>query len=63
MGLISRKLYGLICLQLALLHSETYHFFSLSIIFSVFDDISSNIDEVLSIKPSAFGDFNDHHKD
>ena len=33
----------------------------------VFDSISSNIDEVLSINPSAnvfvFGDFNVHHKD
>ena len=33
----------------------------------VFDSISSNIDEVLSVNPSAnafaFGDFNDHHKD
>ena len=33
----------------------------------VFDFISSNIDEVLSINPSAnvfaFGDFNVHHKD
>ena len=33
----------------------------------VFDSISSNIDEVLSINPSAnvfvFGDFNFHHKD
>ena len=33
----------------------------------VFDSISSNIDEVLSLNPSAnvfvFGDFNDHHKD
>ena len=31
-----------------------------------FDSISSNIDEVLSINPSAvfvFGDFNVHHKD
>ena len=32
----------------------------------VFDSISSNIDEVLSINPSAnvfvFGDFNVHHK-
>ena len=32
-----------------------------------FDFISSNIDELLSIKPSAnvfvFGDFNVHHKD
>ena len=34
---------------------------------TVFDSISSNIDEVLSISPSAtvfvFGDFNNHHKD
>ena len=34
---------------------------------TVFDSISSNIDEVLLIKPSAnvfvFGDFNIHHKD
>ena len=34
---------------------------------TVFDCISSNIDEVLSINPSAnvfvFGDFNVHHKD
>ena len=34
---------------------------------TVFDFISSNIDEVLSINPSAnifvFGDFNIHHKD
>ena len=33
----------------------------------VFDSISSNLDEVLSINPSAnvfvFGDFNVHHKD
>ena len=33
----------------------------------VFDSISSNIDEVLLLNPSAnvfvFGDFNDHHKD
>ena len=33
----------------------------------IFDSISSNIDEVLSINPSAnvfaFGDFNIHHKD
>ena len=32
----------------------------------VFDSISSNIDEVLSVNPSAnvlvFGDFNAHHK-
>ena len=33
----------------------------------MFDSVSSNIDEVLSINPSAnvfiFGDFNIHHKD
>ena len=33
----------------------------------IFDSVSSSIDEVLSIDPSAwvflFGDFNDHHKD
>ena len=31
----------------------------------VFDSISSNVDEVLSINPSVFvfGDFNVHHKD
>ena len=34
--------------------------------YTIFDSISSNIDEVLSINPSAnvvFGDFNVHHKD
>ena len=34
---------------------------------TIFDSVSSNIDEVLSINPSAnvfvFGDFNVHHKD
>ena len=38
-----------------------------SALYTVFDSISSNIDEVLSINPSAnvfvFGDFNVHHKD
>ena len=45
-------------------------FFSIHLTLSlctVFDTISSNIDEALSIKPSAnvivFGDFNVHHKD
>ena len=55
---------------LALLHSVPYFFFlyrppSLSL-YKVFDAISSNIDEVLSINSSAnvfvFGDFNVHHK-
>ena len=59
------------CFRLALLHSVSYFFFlyrspSLSLC-TVFDSISSNIDEVLSINPSAnvfvFGDFSAHHKD
>ena len=57
-----------LCFQLALLHSVSYLFFlyqlsSLSLCI-VFDSISSNIGEVLSINPSAnvfaFGDFNVH---
>ena len=60
-----------LCFRLALLHSVSYFFFlyrSLSSsLCTVFDSISSNIDEVLSINPSAnlfvFGDFNVHHKD
>ena len=60
-----------LCFRLALLHSVSYFFFlyrspSLSLC-TVFDSISSNIDEVLSINPSAnvfvFGDFNVRHKD
>ena len=60
-----------LCFRLALLHSVSYFFFlyrlhSLSLC-TVFDSISSNIDEVPSINPSAnvfvFGDFNVHHKD
>ena len=51
-------------------HSLSYFFFlyqspSLSLC-TVFYAISSNIDEVLSINPSAafvFGEFNVHHKD
>ena len=58
-------------LQLALLHAVPYSFFIYrspsSPLCTVFDSISSNIDEVLSINPSAnvfvFGDFNVHHKD
>ena len=55
-----------LCFQLAILHSVSYFFFlyrspSLSLC-TVFDSISSKIDEVLSINPSAndfvFGDFN-----
>ena len=60
-----------LCFQLALLHSVSYFFFLYrspsSSLCTVFDSISSNIDEVLSISPSAnvfvFGDFNVHHKD
>ena len=60
-----------LCFRLALLHSVSYFFFIYrlpsSSICTVFDSISSNIDEVLSINPSAnvfvFGDFNVHNKD
>ena len=70
-GLISRKLCGFLCFQLALLHSLSYFFFlywSLSLLLClVFDSISSNVDEILFINPSAnvfvFGDLNVHHKD
>ena len=54
-----------LCFWLALLHSVSYRSPSLSLC-TVFDSISSTIDDVLSIKPSAvfvFGDFNVHHKD
>ena len=60
-----------LCFRLALLHSVSYLFFLYrspsSALCTVFDSISSKIDEVLSINPSAndfvFGDFNVHHKD
>ena len=60
-----------LCFRLALLHSVSYFFFLYrspsSSLCVVFDSISSNIDEVLSINPSAnvfvFGDFNVHPKD
>ena len=60
-----------LCFRLALLHSVSYFFFlcrSHSLLLcTVFDSISSNIDKVLSINPSAnvflFGDFKVHHKD
>ena len=60
-----------LCSRLALLHSVSYVFFLYqspsSLLCTVFDSISSNIDEVLSINPSAnvfvFRDFNVHHKD
>ena len=60
-----------LCFRLALLHSVSYFLFlyrsSPSALCTVFDSISSNIDEVLLINPSAnvfvFGDFNVHHED
>ena len=60
-----------LCFRLALLHSVSYFFFLYrspsSSLCTVFDSISSKIDEVLSINTSAnvfiFGDFNVHHKD
>ena len=59
-----------LCFRLALLYSVSYFFFlyqSRSAFCTAFDSISSNIDEVLSINPSAnvfaFGGFNVHHKD
>ena len=60
-----------LCFRLALLHLVSYFFFvyrspSLALC-TVLYSISSNIDEVLLINPSAtvfvFGDFNIHHKD
>ena len=70
-GLISRKLCRFLCFSLALLHSVSYLFFfyrsSFLSLCIVFDSISSNIDEVFPINPSAnvfvFGDFHVHHKD
>ena len=60
-----------LCFRLFLLHSVSYFFFLYrspsSLLCTVFDSISSNIDEVLSINPSAnvfvFWGFNVHHKD
>ena len=60
-----------LCFRLALLHSVSYFFFLYrspsSALCTVFGSISFNIDEVLSINPSAnvfaFGDFNVHDKD
>ena len=60
-----------LCFRLALLHSVSYFFFlyrSPSLLLCmVFYSVSSNIDEVFLINPSAnvfvFGEFNVHHKD
>ena len=59
-----------LCFRLALLHSVSYFFFlyrSPSALCTVFDSVSSNIDQVLLINPSAnvfvFGYFNVHHNE
>ena len=60
-----------LCFWLALLHLVSYFFFIYrspsSLLFTVFESISSNIDEILSINPSAnafvLGVFNVHYKD
>ena len=60
-----------LCFRLALIHQVPYFFFlnrsPSSSLCLVFYSISSNIDEVFSINPSAnafvSGDFNVHHKD
>ena len=60
-----------LCFRLDLLHSVSYFFFLCgspsSSLCTVFDSISSNIDEILFINPSAdvfvFEDFNVHRKD
>ena len=60
-----------LCFCLALLDSVSYFFFlywsPFSSLCTVFYTVSYNIDEVLSVNPSAnvfvFGDFNVHHRD
>ena len=60
-----------LCFRLPLLHSVSYYFFLYrlpsSSLRTVFDSVSSKIDEILSINPSpnvfVFGDFNVYHKD
>ena len=74
-GLVSRKLYWLLLMFLTGFTSlSVILLYPLSILYQspssflcmVFDSISSDIDEALSINPSAnefvFGDFNIHHK-
>ena len=68
---LEKSAYSYLCFRLALFHSVSYFFFLYrspsSSLCTVFGSISSNIDEVLSINPSAnifvFEDFNAHHKD
>ena len=71
-GFISRKLWGfLLMFWLALLLSVSYFFFIYWSLFlslcTVFYSISSNIDKLLSVNPSAevfvFAEFNVHYKD
>ena len=60
-----------LCFRLALLHFMPYFFFLYqspsSSLCTIFESLSSNIDEVLSINPSAnvlvFGGISVHHKD
>ena len=56
-----------LCFQLALLYSVSYFFFLCqspsSSLCTVFDWVSSNVDEVLSINPSANMFIFVHHKD
>ena len=71
MGVCEKSTDSYLCFRLALLHSVSYFLFLYqspsSSLCMVFEAISSNIDEVLSINPSAnvfvIGDFNVHHKD
>ena len=67
---LENSAYSYLCFRRALLHSVSYFFLyqsPSSSLCTVFDSISSNIDEVISIKPFAnifvFGVFNAHHKD
>ena len=67
---LENSAHSYLCFRLDLLHSVSYFFLlyrsSSSALCTVFDSISSNIDEVLLINPSAvfvFGDFYVHHKD
>ena len=67
---LENSAYSSLCFWLALLHSVSYLFFlyqSSLWICTVFDSISSNIDEDLTINLHAnvflFGDLNVHHKD
>ena len=70
-ALISGKFCRFLCFRLVLLHSVFFFFFHYqspsSSLSTVFDSISSSIDEVLSVNPSSnmfvFGNFNFHHKD